>query len=56
VVFDLNGREVARLANGVLSAGSHSVTFDASGLSSGVYFYTLSAEGFTASRKMVLVK
>jgi hypothetical protein len=56
VVFDLAGREVARLAGGVMSAGTHSVVFDASELASGVYFYTLNAEGFSTSRKMVLVK
>lgn len=56
VVFDLAGREVARLAGGVMSAGAHSVVFDASELASGVYFYTLNAEGFSTSRKMVLVK
>jgi hypothetical protein len=55
-VFDLAGREVARLADGVLSAGAHSVVFDASELASGVYVYTLDAEGFSTSRRMVLVK
>ncbi|MCB9472949.1 MAG: T9SS type A sorting domain-containing protein [Candidatus Delongbacteria bacterium] len=55
-VHDLAGRQVALLVNGIQSAGAHSVTFDASGLSSGVYFYTLSADGFQDTRKMVLLK
>lgn len=55
-VFNLNGQRIATLVDGGLNAGSHSVTFDASGLSSGVYFYTLQANGATETRKMVLTK
>jgi hypothetical protein len=55
-VFNLNGQKVATLVDGSMGAGSHSVTFDASGLSSGVYFYTLQANGATETRKMVLTK
>ena len=40
-VFDMTGREVATLVNGRVAAGSHSVRFDAAGLSSGVYIYML---------------
>ncbi len=55
-VFDALGREVALLVDGVKSAGSHQVTFDASSLSSGLYVYQLqSAEG-TITKKMLLVK
>jgi N-acetylneuraminic acid mutarotase len=55
-VYDVNGREVAKLVNGYVQAGNHSVTFDGSNLASGVYVYTLSANGQTATAKMVLMK
>ncbi|MFA7332087.1 MAG: T9SS type A sorting domain-containing protein [Candidatus Delongbacteria bacterium] len=55
-VFDLNGREVATLLNGSLERGAHSVTFDGSHLASGVYFYTLTANGSVETKKMVLMK
>ncbi len=56
VVYDMTGREAAVLANGQLAAGIYNVDFDASKLSSGVYFYRLEAEGFTGVKKMILVK
>lgn len=57
-VFDMLGRRVAVLADGVFSSGSHSVPFDASTLSSGMYLYRLSvpAEGISISKTMLLVK
>ncbi len=55
-VFDVTGREVARLAEGSQPAGIYSVTFDASGLSSGLYFYKLQAGSFVQTRKMLLVR
>jgi hypothetical protein len=61
-VFDVLGREIKTLVNARLSAGKHNVTFDASGLSSGVYFYKLSAESLgqagsnVAVKKLVLLK
>jgi CubicO group peptidase (beta-lactamase class C family) len=55
-VYDVSGRLVATLANGWLDAGVHEVTFDGSGLASGVYVYLLEAGEFTASEKMVLIK
>jgi len=39
-----------------MSSGRHSVTFDAASLSSGVYLYRLSVNGFVAERKMLLIK
>jgi hypothetical protein len=53
-VFDIAGREVATLVSGMVERGEHSVTFDASRLSTGVYFYTLQAGGQNLTRKMVL--
>lgn len=55
-VFDMAGHQVATLVDGNLSAGSHSVNFDGSNLSSGIYFYMIQAGNFTDTRKMVLVK
>lgn len=57
-VFDLLGREVATLVDGRVSAGAHQVSFDASGLSSGMYIYQLlSADGSVSlTRKMMLIK
>ncbi|MBE2216878.1 MAG: T9SS type A sorting domain-containing protein [Ignavibacteria bacterium] len=56
VVFDVTGREVAELVNETLGAGEYKVDFNASGLTSGVYFYRLEAEGFSEIKKMILVK
>ena len=55
-IYDISGREVAELVNRNLSAGTFNYDFDASHLSSGVYFYRISAEGFTDVKKMMLVK
>jgi hypothetical protein len=61
-VYDILGNEVASLVNGFQKAGVHSITFNtqnAAGsrnLSSGVYFYRLSAGNFVSTKKMVLVK
>jgi photosystem II stability/assembly factor-like uncharacterized protein len=60
-VYDVLGREVATLVNGRQNAGSYSVTFNGSQLSSGVYFYRLVAESekgqrFVSTKKMLMVK
>jgi len=55
-VFDVHGREVAILVRGQVQAGRHRVWFDASGLSSGVYFYTLSAGSMTLRKSMPLAR
>ncbi len=55
-VYDMLGREVAVLANGMMAPGEHSVTFDAAGLSSGMYMYRLTSDGYSLTRKMLLMK
>jgi hypothetical protein len=55
-VFDLLGREVAVLANGIQNAGEHKVAFTGSGLSSGIYFYKLQAGTEVITKKMTLLK
>ncbi|MCA9783969.1 MAG: T9SS type A sorting domain-containing protein [Candidatus Delongbacteria bacterium] len=55
-VFNMAGQKVATLVNGLVGAGSHEVTFDASNLSSGVYFYTLNSGSIVETRKMILTK
>ncbi|RPI13489.1 MAG: T9SS C-terminal target domain-containing protein [Ignavibacteriae bacterium] len=56
VVFDVLGRNVATLVNGYTTVGNHSIEFDASSLASGIYFYTITAGDFTATKKMMLIK
>lgn len=56
VVYDVTGREVARLVDGFQPAGSYQAIFDASHLSSGVYYARLIANGNTQTRKMLLLK
>lgn len=55
-VFDLLGNEVAKIIDGELNQGSYEIVFDASGLSSGIYFYTLKSGEFSKTMKMILSK
>ncbi|MBP9120448.1 MAG: T9SS type A sorting domain-containing protein [Ignavibacterium sp.] len=60
-IFDVLGQEVATLVNGQLAAGSQKVSFNASSLNSGVYFYRIDADGidgqkFSSVKKMILTK
>lgn len=56
-VYDVLGKEVAVLAEGTHAPGVYTVSFDAAGLSSGMYFYTLkTSNGFTETKKMLLMK
>lgn len=55
-VFDLLGRRVALLYDGLQKAGRHSALFDATRLSSGMYIYRIQTPEFTQTRKMMLVK
>jgi hypothetical protein len=55
-VFDVLGREIATLVNEMRPAGTYRVRWDASSLSSGVYFYRLQAGDFVETRKMIFAK
>lgn len=55
-VFNLLGQEVATLVNTQQATGAYEVTFDASQLSSGIYFYSIEVNNFTATKKMILMK
>ena len=55
-VFDVTGREIEVLVNENLSAGSYSVSWDAGKVSSGIYFYRLTAGDFVQTKKMMLIK
>jgi hypothetical protein len=55
-VYDILGREVATLVNQNQKPGNYKVEFDASKLTSGVYFYQLNAGDFIESKKMLLIK
>jgi uncharacterized delta-60 repeat protein len=55
-VYDVSGKQVAELVNGFKHKGSYTVSFDASHLSSGAYFYMLEAGGFKETKKMLLLR
>jgi hypothetical protein len=55
-VYDILGRQVATLINGWQPSGTHQVTFNGSHLSSGIYFYELTANNYHAVRKAILLK
>ncbi|MCS6988234.1 MAG: T9SS type A sorting domain-containing protein [Chloroherpetonaceae bacterium] len=55
-VFDVLGRKVATLVDAKQAAGEYSVSFNAEGLASGVYFYRLQAKDFVQTKKMMLVR
>jgi hypothetical protein len=56
VVYDVMGREVQTLVNERLQPGVYETSFDGSMLNSGVYFYKLMTDGFTETKRMVLLK
>ncbi|MCH8306360.1 MAG: T9SS type A sorting domain-containing protein [Candidatus Marinimicrobia bacterium] len=56
LIYDIHGREVESLIEGIQPAGSHSIEWNASNLASGVYFYRLTADEFIQTRKMILIK
>lgn len=55
-IFDLLGKSAALLVNDFQRKGSYSVSFNGAGLSSGVYFYRLSSENYSSTKRLVLLK
>ena len=55
-VYDVMGKEVAMLVNDRLQAGTYEVKFNGSMLNSGVYFYRLTTEGFSETKRMLMIK
>jgi hypothetical protein len=55
-IINMLGQRVTTLVNERKTAGNYTITFDASGLSSGVYFYMIQAGEFTNTKKMLLIK
>ncbi len=55
-IYNLLGEKVASVLNKEMDQGSYDIHFDASSLSSGIYFYTLRAGNFTSTKKMMLLK
>jgi len=56
IIFDALGREVETLVNEQQSVGVYEVTWNASQFPSGIYFYKLATEGFSETKKMILLK
>jgi hypothetical protein len=56
IVYNILGKEIAVLVNEVKPAGNYEVNFDASKLSSGVYFYQIQAGNFVETKKMILIR
>ena len=55
-VYDVLGNEIAKLVNEEKPVGNYEVEFDASRLTSGIYFYKLQAGDYVETKKMVLMK
>ena len=55
-IFDVLGNEVKTLINEERTAGAYNAAFDASYLSSGVYYYQLTSGSFTSTKKLILMK
>ncbi|MEE9117408.1 MAG: T9SS type A sorting domain-containing protein, partial [Calditrichia bacterium] len=55
-VYDMNGREVAELLNQHVGKGNHVLSFEATNLSSGIYFYTINAGSYRATKKMMVLR
>ena len=55
-MYDILGREVRTLVNEIQKPGNYQVQFDATNLSTGIYFYALKTENFYQAKKMMVVK
>jgi hypothetical protein len=56
VIYDIQGREIAKLVDDYKSAGKYSIAFDAEGLTSGIYFARIKAGDFIQTQKLLLIK
>jgi hypothetical protein len=56
IIYDALGRQVSELVNGYKNPGNYIVEFNASGLSSGMYYYKLTSGEFSDTKKMLMVK
>ncbi|MCX6162708.1 MAG: T9SS type A sorting domain-containing protein, partial [Ignavibacteriae bacterium] len=56
IIYDISGKELKTLVNNQLSSGSYKFIMDGSDLSSGIYFYKLTAGNFREIKRMVLIK
>ena len=56
VIYDLTGREVNKLLDEEVKAGSYNVRWNGSNYASGVYFYMIETESYTLTKKMLLIK
>jgi hypothetical protein len=56
VVYDIMGRKVEVLVNGIMVSGEHQIEWDASDFASGIYMYKLTSSGETLSKRMILLK
>jgi hypothetical protein len=55
-IYDVTGKEIATLVNSEKAAGTYTVSFNAKQLASGVYYYRLTANNYTATKKFILLK
>ncbi|MHB9031208.1 MAG: T9SS type A sorting domain-containing protein, partial [Candidatus Latescibacterota bacterium] len=55
-VFNVSGQQVGILVNGKVGAGKHAVVWDAAGMPTGIYYYTLRGDGFVETKRMLLLK
>ena len=55
-VYDILGREIIKLADGINEAGEHKIVLNGSNLPSGIYFYRIEAGNFSQTKKLVLTK
>jgi hypothetical protein len=55
-IYDILGKEITTLVDEPLKAGEYSVQWSASDYPSGIYFYTLTSDGWTETKKMIFIK
>jgi len=55
-IYDVNGKLVSELVNETLDAGNYNITYNANGLSSGIYYYKIEAGKFSETKKMILIR